>query len=357
MLGWLAGRTAAAVWLLAITAVALVVAWGVVNIGVPQNPSAEVAPLQTQIAVAEMTPGPGATPTAPTGVLEPKDSLALQRDLIQNAADNRIKSWTLLAQAIGAAVLGIGGYFTWRNLRVAQEAQRITQEGQITNRFTQAIDQLGAEKKGKDGEEAEPNLEVRLGGIYALERIARDSSRDYWTIMQILTAYVRQNAARTDPSHPNVPPPDIQAILTVIQRRIPPRDREPEGHRLDLEDANLRGASALEGANLTKAYMMRANLEGAHLNGADLTEADLTDAILTDAILDAADLRTAIGLTEDQLKRAKSLTHARLPLNLAHLKPRAETQQAGEPSSPAPEPPASAEAPSLAETSTKEETG
>src|SRR3982751_6161439 len=36
-----------------------------------------------------------------------------------------------------------------------------------------------------------PNLEVRLGAIYALERIPRDSERDHWPIMEVLCAYVR----------------------------------------------------------------------------------------------------------------------------------------------------------------------
>lgn len=33
-----------------------------------------------------------------------------------------------------------------------------------------------------------------LSGIYALERIAQDSKKDHWPIMEILTAYVRENA-------------------------------------------------------------------------------------------------------------------------------------------------------------------
>jgi hypothetical protein len=37
-------------------------------------------------------------------------------------------------------------------------------------------------------------MEVRLGGIYALERIARDSARDHWPIMEILTAYLQTHA-------------------------------------------------------------------------------------------------------------------------------------------------------------------
>jgi len=40
----------------------------------------------------------------------------------------------------------------------------LTEQGQVTDRYTKAIEQLGSDK-----------LDVRIGGIYALERIARDS--------------------------------------------------------------------------------------------------------------------------------------------------------------------------------------
>jgi hypothetical protein len=59
----------------------------------------------------------------------------------------------------------------------------VAQERQITELFTAAVDQLGSD-----------NLENRLGAIYALERIAEDSVRDHWPIMEILATYVRQNA-------------------------------------------------------------------------------------------------------------------------------------------------------------------
>jgi hypothetical protein len=63
-----------------------------------------------------------------------------------------------LLQALAGGVLLLGAYLTWRQLRV-------TREGQITDRYTKAVEQLGSE-----------HLDVRLGGIYALERIARDSA-------------------------------------------------------------------------------------------------------------------------------------------------------------------------------------
>ena len=34
-----------------------------------------------------------------------------------------------------------------------------------------------------------------MGGIYALERISNESEKDYWPIMEILTAYVRKNSS------------------------------------------------------------------------------------------------------------------------------------------------------------------
>src|SRR5688572_4914588 len=161
-------------------------------------------------------------------------------------------------------VLAVGGYFTWSTLRVGQENLRVGQENlratqqkldidresQITNRFTQAVAQLGAELK--DGQ---PNLEVRLGGIYALERIARDSPRDHWTIMEVLTAYVRQNARwasfsatedvsieakpQTEQVSTVSPRTDVQAILTVLGRRVIPEEW-PEPASLDLSHTDLR---------------------------------------------------------------------------------------------------------------------
>src|SRR5215211_7626640 len=109
-----------------------------------------------------------------------------------------------LVQALGLLTAGVAGavgiFFTWRGQRITQESLqdtrehseenlRLAREGQITERFTRAIDQLGA-----TNEDGKPLFEIRLGGIYALERIAKESEEDYWPIMEVLTAYVRQHA-------------------------------------------------------------------------------------------------------------------------------------------------------------------
>jgi hypothetical protein len=80
-------------------------------------------------------------------------------------AENDVRS-TLL-QALAGTVLLAGLYFTARTYQLNRESSARTyeldREGQITERFTRAIDQLGEDK-----------LDVRLDGIYALERIARN---------------------------------------------------------------------------------------------------------------------------------------------------------------------------------------
>jgi hypothetical protein len=189
------------------------------------------------------------------------------------------------AQIIGGFGLLLDLYFTWRRVEIAQDQQ-------VTERFTRAIDQLGA----TDDKTREPRLEIRLGGIYALERIAMDSpKRDYSTVMEVLTAYVRENApwppktSKVEPISAGAPPTDIQAILTVIARRkgyFGNGETEP----LDLQGTDLRGSSALGGrvVHLERAFLLMANLIEANLQGANLQGAFLEGAKVIDEQLAAA---------------------------------------------------------------------
>lgn len=206
-----------------------------------------------------------------------------------------------LAQIVGGVLLVATIYFTWRTIQV-------NREGQITERFTRAIEQLGSRE-----------LSIRLGGIYALERIARDSERDHWPIMEVLTAYVRKNRRWGNHvgSGPVDKPPelpiDIQAILTVIGRRS---HRRGEDHPLDLAATDLRRADLsnahLEGARLGMANLEGADLSGAHLEGAILWGArlegtNLSGARLKGANLGGRDLGGLVdGLTREQIREAET---------------------------------------------------
>jgi hypothetical protein len=201
----------------------------------------------------------------------------------ENRFDRENEARKTLAQILGGAFLLAGLYSSVQTLQPSRE-------GQITDHYTRAIDQLGA----SDGE-GKPNLEVRLGGIYALERVARESDRDYGTIMEVLATYVREHSHR-EKDNPHLGA-DIQAILTVLGRR----DHRHDLRTLDLADTNLSGAYLdqvdLTKANLHLADLSRSNLHLGDLSGANLIETNLNGSDLTSADLSGAELSGATLLT------------------------------------------------------------
>jgi hypothetical protein len=209
-----------------------------------------------------------------------------------------------VAAGIGAALL------IWAALRQAAIAARrhhaqteADRQRRITESFSKAVEQLGSDK-----------IEVRLGGIYTLERISRESPEEYWTVMETLTAFVRErvrwkvpDVAEFDNVKSSIslnelkydPPTDIDAVLSVIIRRDEKnRAREKSEHwYLKLRGTDLRGASFrhahLENANLRYVHLEGANLRDAHLEGAILRDAHFEGANLRDVHLDGATLRDA----------------------------------------------------------------
>ena len=253
------------------------------------------------------------------------------------AVNDSRRTW---AQIIGAIGLAGGLWFSWKN-------HNTTRDVWITDRFGRAVQQLTSKK-----------LAVRLGGIYALGRIAADSPRDHWTIVEVLSTYVRKRAKWTRPedfqsrfdlvnrrdmdwSKPaefekqfKRVETDTEAAVVTIARRHVSRDLEavslngcylagvhiPSG---DLSHVNLGGSNleqaglsgvrleriwahqtifddaSLTRANLRNAMLFGARFRGANLRhadmrGANLTSADFTDADLSGALLDGADADHAV---------------------------------------------------------------
>ena len=115
----------------------------------------------------------------------------------------------------------------------------------------QAIEHLGSDK-----------IEIRLGGIYALARIAQDSPRDHWPIMQVLCAFVKNSTAKINSSQPSS---DVQAILDVLGARS--YEFETDEQHLDLTAVNLKGAS------LRSAFLDGARFDDSNLEDVDLMRA------------------------------------------------------------------------------------
>jgi uncharacterized protein YjbI with pentapeptide repeats len=221
--------------------------------------------------------------------------------LLQTARDAaRGRLLTLAAGLFAAGAL----VFTALNFTLSRHTFELTEQGQVTDRFTKAIEQLGSDK-----------LDVRIGGVYALERVARDSAKDHPTVMEVLTAFIREHSReqwpRSDtgsPEQKRLTRPDVQAAVTVVGRRDAKRDIR----RIDLNGAVLPGADLsfadlssadlfradltdiyLFGADLSDASLIRANLVGANLFETNLTGAHLSSADLSDAHFNGADLSGA----------------------------------------------------------------
>ena len=182
-----------------------------------------------------------------------------------------------------------GGIAIW----VAYRRSVISQLGLLNERYQKGAEMLGSEV-----------LAVRLGGIYALQRLVEDHPKQYHVqVMRLFCAFVRNppvdkdrddNARPTGTERePNIKDyqvrEDVQAAMTAIGTRSEDdMELEKQGKfSLILNDAQLNGA------DLTDAYLTDTHLDGAYLNRAYLNGAHLTDAHLNTAQLNAAHLNRA----------------------------------------------------------------
>ena len=211
------------------------------------------------------------------------------------APDQINKLLLALAGIIGAP------FVVWR-VFIASKQNEIAQENVHTTLLTKAVEQLGAireiKKQTKDGlsSNTEPNIEVRLGAIYSLEKLARDYARLHWPIMEIICAYIRENGngpkvgeeADAEPYPMDFvvfPRVDVQAALTVVGRRSDvQRSQELPHQRVDLSGARLMGAD-LSGLDFRRANLSGSFLQFATLSNADISESSLNGADLSNAFL------------------------------------------------------------------------
>jgi hypothetical protein len=156
------------------------------------------------------------------------------------SATNAVRA-TLVTFAVAVGAAGTL-FFTGRTFLLSRETQ-------VTERYTRAVTQIGDDK-----------LEVRIGGIYALERIGRDSAADCRTVVYVLGALVRHrsNDGRAVDEEPS---DEVYTALRVISRLAPMTD----------VTVNLRGAN-LRKANLHMLRNISVHIEGADLAGAKVPE-------------------------------------------------------------------------------------
>jgi uncharacterized protein YjbI with pentapeptide repeats len=223
----------------------------------------------------------------------------------------RDKTRATLAQILGGVALLVGVYSVAENWRMSKSSE-------FTDRLIRCIQLLAAENK--DGKK---QIDSRVGAIYSLDRISRDSGREQRVVMEIIAAYIQTNSPKGALSSPQVDA-DVQAALNVLIGRE--KRFDPPGGWLDLSYVNLKQADFTVGADVTGARLgsvskvgrvrfVDCNLDGAFLTGVDLrdgvfTAASMKDAFLIRARLDGADLSSA-NLSGARLNEA-SLVGARM---------------------------------------------
>lgn len=219
-----------------------------------------------------------------------------------------------LIAAAAAAVIAVHGH------RTRLDELQATRDANVTDRYTKAVEQL-----------AHDNPSVRLGGIYALQRIANDSlAVDGITVGLVLAAHIRRIVETYLASEPGADPVDQSqhdtwssdvihgaTVLTVLADRLREAGIPHASMKLIVTDFGGLRAPRLQAPRiqLTRTLLVDADLRGANLRGADLHEASLRDADLTGADLEYADLEyadlEAADLTRTNLERA-TLTRSNL---------------------------------------------
>ena len=196
--------------------------------------------------------------------------------------------------------------------RATNTQLRIAEQGQITDRYNAAITNLGSR-----------SIDVRLGGIYALQRLMKDSPRDQPTVIAVLCAFVRDQAlpAGRPPKTDELPAADRHSSRPDRGRHTQYSERRPGdcrgfrsrttcprsalcsaplqsrllGAPLPTRTSPARPSPARTSSRRTSPartsparssparHLTGANLNGANLNGANLNGAHLRSEFLQGA--------------------------------------------------------------------------
>jgi hypothetical protein len=158
------------------------------------------------------------------------------------SASDRLKAVNDASAPLVAFLVAVGaGGTLWFTART----YLLNREGHLTDRYTKAVSQFGDKSPA-----------VRVGGVYALERIGRDSAKDRTTIIRVLGAFIRESSKELWERQDD-PPEDVKAGLRVAGRLL-----AMSNVILDLRGANLRYAD-LSVLPSDQVLLDGANLEGA----------------------------------------------------------------------------------------------
>ena len=204
----------------------------------------------------------------------------------QDSLSTTVRNVALVIGGVIAMLLAV-----WRS-RVAERQATTAQQGLMNDRYQKGTEMLGSSV-----------LAVRIGGIYALARLAEDHPEQYHVqTMKVFCNFVRlptndnginshSNNAEEQDKKIRVLRADVQEVMQAIgSRSLTGISLERnEEFKLYLRDADISHLQ-VRSANLSWAWLTNANLSGAELRYADLSDARLRCANLSGVNLRNADL-------------------------------------------------------------------
>ncbi len=264
-----------------------------------------------------------------------------------------IGSWGILvnaaegsapAQTLTWPVVWIYGFFTaLYGLGVATRRNDINERGQITERYTQSGNHLG-----------HIDAAVRMAGLYALERLAKEARIDEERrqIIDLIAGFVRTRAPfaltevgqkkklgqqvkdyETTARHGLT---DVEAAIKILASIAQKEDRK--NWQIDLSDMDLRtlhldginlagfdfrgsllrwlSGTDLSGTDLSYAVLFRAKLLCTNFTGATFHDTDFSHADFFKTNLSNANFFGENNLTQEQLDKCFYTKGQRPPTNL-----------------------------------------
>lgn len=269
------------------------------------------------------------SPSSPTPDLDPSSARA------PSTRWQKFRRWwaslngaAILAFATALAAL-VAAFTSVQNLEITRNQNKTASDSAISERFAKATEQLASDK-----------LNSRVAAVYLLERLASDSPKDARSIVEVLSAFARDQGS-IQKCEPTISPKgglrieapaDIEAVLTTLGRMSRGDDivdlsgacfpgvdlRDADLSKIDFSGASFVHSSFVNvdmsssvfrhasfmGSNFDRANLSNATLESAELFTAKFNATTVTGAHLNGSNLTGADLTGAIGLTIAQFKPA-----------------------------------------------------
>jgi hypothetical protein len=212
--------------------------------------------------------------------IDPSPAPEPKKSTVDRATTTRLDTLAVVVACASLLVTLSLGVFTL--VQTGQADDRADQQ-QRAERLAAGAGLLGADSAGG-----------RIGGIRALERLARDSPEDRVVVLDLLTGHLADQIGRSHDADECAPPwhgvparRDATESLAAVMRLY-------DDQRLVLSELCLTGATELRGRDLSGADLTGSRFDGADLTGTDLDCADLTTAFFQNTVLDHTRLAGAV---------------------------------------------------------------